>query len=740
MDMKVMTRMAYAPLWRVSLACEATSNLVLSVWCGCVCKQVRVAIESEMEDRLGMILVMQQTAHSRSTELPKGRLSVGMSSAMPVMTKSMRAAAAKKQLNKGKKDTQPSQSKSKGKSKKSAKKSGKSNPKLGKEKAGEAGQPDQSKVEQPFVNEQSEGHMIDANEYFVGVEEIKEVQATDDFIKKCRAFVELKEQLRIMDVDDAQYPIVQRTMRKELLKIKTKTERGEAQSMILHEDNDLVCYAMSNRHWPVPVINDALGQKVILQAHEQISNVHVGERKMVHWIRQRYWWRCMYTQIQEHTKHCIVCQKMKFASQPGYGFMQLRTFDRPGRCICIDIVVLRHKSAAGTEYLFTILDSFSHYPDAYCMSDSSAETCASCLMKWIQYNGMPEEIRSDGGLNLNRSELFTALYKLLGIKSKVTHPYAPQGNTVESWHRWLGSALRILYYERDMDVDQSLPFILWIYRGTENRMTGFTPFALHMGREVRFPLDVFDGTAADLTPHEYATHVREQMTELWKTARLAQEISQEQTAKYYNSKHGVLKDIVQGSMVLRQKINQTPGDVSTHMLPRCNGPYKVLKVTSLGARIRHSVTGNELRCSLRQLRPLHFKSADLAKFSEDGETKFSAGQILIVRLMVPKQEKRKWLPVKLLHSTMDQDAWEVQWYNTHDQGDMLTARYHLAWEKSNGEEIYCANAKTGYRPLQWCVYKGRFITPAFKFQSNRLPPAIRALIRSHSVSKPVSKK
>ena len=107
--------------------------------------------------------------------------------------------------------------------------------------------------------------------------------------------------------------------------------------------------------------------------------------------------------------------------------------------------------------------------------------------------------------------------------------------------------------------------------------------------------------------------------------------------------------------------------------------------------------------------------------------------------MVPKQEKRKWLPVKLLHTTMDQDAWEVQWYNTHDQGDMLTARYYLAWEKPNGQEIYCANAKTGYKPLQWCVYKGRFITPAFKFQSNRLPPAIRALIRAHSVSKPMSK-
>ena len=72
-----------------------------------------------------------------------------------------------------------------------------------------------------------------------------------------------------------------------------------------------------------------------------------------------------------------------------------------------------------------------------------------------------------------------------------------------------------------------------------------------------------------------------------------------------------------------------------------------------------------------------------------------------------KQEGRKWLPVKLLHTTMDQDAWEVQWYNTHDKGDMLTARYYPAWEKPNGDEIYCANAKKGYKPLQWCVYKGR---------------------------------
>ena len=88
---------------------------------------------------------------------------------------------------------------------------------------------------------------------------------------------------------------------------------------------------------------------------------------------------------------------------------------------------------------------------------------------------MPEVVLSDRGPNLNLSDIFKELYILLGIDSTVTHPYAPQGNMVERWHRWLGAALRILYYEQDLDVDQSLPFVLWIFRGTENRTTGFRP-------------------------------------------------------------------------------------------------------------------------------------------------------------------------------------------------------------------------------------------------------------------------
>ena len=113
------------------------------------------------------------------------------------------------------------------------------------------------------------------------------------------------------------------------------------------------------------IINSHLGEKAIHYAHNALTAVHIGSRKVIHWIRQRYWWKQMATEIADHCKHCKTCQRMKFFSQPGAGFMQMRVYDRPGRSICIDIVVLNHRSEKGTEYLFTILDSFSHYPDAY---------------------------------------------------------------------------------------------------------------------------------------------------------------------------------------------------------------------------------------------------------------------------------------------------------------------------------------------------------------------------------------
>ena len=95
----------------------------------------------------------------------------------------------------------------------------------------------------------------------------------------------------------------------------------------------------------------------------------------------------------------------------------MRIYDRPGKTIVIDIVVLRNKSPDGTIALLTILDAFSHKADACCLKNMTAISVATGLFLYCTKEGVPEEIRSDNGQNLNVSKVVSELYKLFGIKN-----------------------------------------------------------------------------------------------------------------------------------------------------------------------------------------------------------------------------------------------------------------------------------------------------------------------------------
>ena len=655
-----------------------------------------------------------------------------MDLATPVVTKSMSKALTAKESNAKPPNNSKKSKKAKGKNKQ-ASKSGVKDPDVSGEGSagGSIGIPPVGQADDALDNE-----MDEVSPYtFISRKEIVSVQESDPVLIECRRLAEALEKWKTAldeNHSDTEVALLHTDYLEELkrMKVRGKNVQGYAQLMRIDEDGMMV-YATSNGEYPVPVINSTLGARAMKLAHGSIVNVHIGARKMLHWLRQRYWWFGMIHQTNDHTKHCALCQKMKFASSPGYGFMQIRVYDAPGKCICIDLVVLNHASPKGTRYLFTILDSFSHYADAHCLKTSFAEDCAGCLMKWCEYNGVPQEVRSDGGNNLNLSEIFKALYKLFGIDSIVGQPYAPQSNTVERFHRWLGASLRILYYEQDLDVDESLHYVLWIFRGTENRVTGYTPFRLHLMRDVRFPLDVFQTEHVETAPKEFTEHMQVVMKRVYTKARVAQQIAQDESKYYYDKRHGQISPITQGSKVFRKKIPRYQGEVSTHMLPHCTGPYHVLRVTTKGALIKHCVTGKTVKSNLRHLRKAYFKTDD-GQFDEDGETRFATGQLVVVRLAAAKTAVRKWQVAQLICTTLDEDAWNVHWYNSPDSGNMLDKRYLPVYEDANKKEHYVRQGtqKAGWVPMTWKVYKGRFLTPSFQLVHHKLPANIKSILRA----------
>ena len=123
---------------------------------------------------------------------------------------------------------------------------------------------------------------------------------------------------------------------------------------------------------------------------------------------------------------------------------------------------------------------------------------------------------------------------------------------MERFHRWLASAFPSLFQLHDVGIDESIHIVLWIFNSAQCRVTGYSPNLLQMGRELRFPLDVFEGKKASVSKEEFVQHLQEIMPRLWESARASQMIEQEKYATYYNEHHHLQgsSTITQGSYLL----------------------------------------------------------------------------------------------------------------------------------------------------------------------------------------------
>ncbi|KAK7889409.1 hypothetical protein WMY93_024969 [Mugilogobius chulae] len=109
---------------------------------------------------------------------------------------------------------------------------------------------------------------------------------------------------------------------------------------------------------------------------------------------------------------------------------------------------------------------------------------------WPGIVGVAKEILTDCGTNF-MSKLLKQVYQLLGVKGIRTTPYHPQTDgLVERYNKTLKHMLRKFVCDTGADWDQWLPYLLFAYREVPQASTGFSPFELLYGRQVRGPLDL----------------------------------------------------------------------------------------------------------------------------------------------------------------------------------------------------------------------------------------------------------
>ncbi|XP_076031946.1 uncharacterized protein LOC143019850 [Oratosquilla oratoria] len=233
-------------------------------------------------------------------------------------------------------------------------------------------------------------------------------------------------------------------------------------------------------------------KEVLRLGHDSPLSGHLGVRKTLDRIWQHFYWPGIRRDVAQHCRTCHTCQLVGKPNQPVpvAPLKPIPVGEEPFAKVVVDIVGPLPKTARGHEYILTLMDTFSRYPEAIPLRKVRAKVVLheliSCFTKW----GLPRELQTDQGSVFLSREVMQSL-GALGITKVTSRAYHPQSQcALERYHQTLKTMLRKWCLENDTGWDQALPYLLFAVREVPNESLGLSPFALVFGHEVRGPLKV----------------------------------------------------------------------------------------------------------------------------------------------------------------------------------------------------------------------------------------------------------
>ncbi|XP_076059649.1 uncharacterized protein LOC143036286 [Oratosquilla oratoria] len=320
-------------------------------------------------------------------------------------------------------------------------------------------------------------------------------------------------------------------------------------------------------------------KEVLRLGHDSPLSGHLGVRKTLDRIWQHFYWPGIRRDVAQHCRTCHTCQLVGKPNQPVpvAPLKPIPVGEEPFAKVIVDIVGPLPKTARGHEYILTLMDTFSRYPEAIPLRKVRAKVVLHELISFFTKWGLPRELQTDQGSVFLSREVMQSL-GALGITKVTSSAYHPQSQgALERYHQTLKTMLRKWCLENDTGWDQALPYLLFAVREVPNESLGLSPFALVFGHEVRGPLKVLKEcllkghSSASKDMSKSVTDMKGKLAACWKMARENLMSAQERMKLHYDRKAKV------------REFN--PGDSVLALLPfqgnplraKFSGPYEVVK-------------------------------------------------------------------------------------------------------------------------------------------------------------------
>jgi hypothetical protein len=242
----------------------------------------------------------------------------------------------------------------------------------------------------------------------------------------------------------------------------------------------------------------------------------------------------------------------------------------------MDIIGPLPKSAKGNRFALVTVDLASKYPDAVPLKRIDSDTVAEALLSIYSRVGLPREILHDQGTQF-MSAVMRKFNQLLQIKSINTTPYNPRCNgSCEGFNKCLKQMLKKISDEEPETWDRYLQPLLFAYREVPQSSTGFSPFELLFGHEVRGPLflikeKILDADHEEFSVTSYVMQMRDRIRDFMKLANKSEIESKLKEKTYYD------RSCRKRNFKLGDKVLLLLPTSSNKLIAEWRGPFEVVR-------------------------------------------------------------------------------------------------------------------------------------------------------------------
>ena len=234
-------------------------------------------------------------------------------------------------------------------------------------------------------------------------------------------------------------------------------------------------------------------QQILELAHSNVTAGHFGFKKTFGRISRHFLWPRMWGEVKAFVRSCVGCQKGAKNHSAKAPLHPLPCVSEPFEKVAFDLVGPLPKSSSGYRYLLTMMCLYTKYPEAIPLRRVDNEAVLDAMFDIFSRHGLPKIMLTDQGAVFT-SKLTKLMCKTFEIQKVQTSPYHPQSDgALERWHACLKGMLK--RSECDLKLwDKQLKYLLFAYRNTPHCVTGFSPFTLLFGRDVKGPLELLSSS------------------------------------------------------------------------------------------------------------------------------------------------------------------------------------------------------------------------------------------------------